>query len=215
MVPIAGKPILQRNIELLALWGITEIAVNLHHCPDVITTYLGDGSRWGVKLTYSFEPVLLGTAGAVKRLASFVQSTFLVLYGDNLLNCNLGRLLACHRERGGVATVALHCREDVSQSGVAEMDDHDRILRFVEKPQPGQTTSHWVSAGLLVLEPAVLDHIPSDRPSDFGREILPGLIEQGQPVYGCCLAPHEGPWWIDTPADLARVQAAFQEVMTV
>jgi NDP-sugar pyrophosphorylase family protein len=211
MIPIAGKPILQHNIELLARHGIRELAINLHHCPDVISDLFGDGTRFGVQITYSFEPVLLGTAGALKKIESFFSETFVVIYGDNLIHCDLTRLLNMHRRHAAQVTIALFEREDVTQSGIVELDGADRITRFLEKPATDQVFSHWVNAGVLVLEPLILQQIPADVPSDFGREILPRLVRDGAALYGYRMGPHEGLWWIDTPADLERVQQTFKE----
>lgn len=212
MVPVADKPILQHNVEMLARYGIREIAINLHHCPQVVTSHFGDGSRFGVSTTYSYEPELLGTAGAVKKLeALFSQDTFFVIYGDNLLKCDLERMLHFHRDHSGLATIALHYRRDVTQSGVVALDDQDRVTRFVEKPRAGDAFSHWVNAGILVLEPAVLQHIPPCIPFDFGKQVLPELLKAGEKLYGYRLTGDEGIWWIDTPDDLAYVQRRFQE----
>jgi NDP-sugar pyrophosphorylase family protein len=106
--------------------------------------------------------------------------------------------------------VALFKRDDVSQSGVAELDGDRRIIRFTEKPRAGEISSRWVSAGILVLEPEVLDVIPSGRPSDFGRDILPPLLAVGRPVYGYCMGGTEKLWWIDTPEDYRRVCADWE-----
>ena len=213
MIPIAGKPILEHNVELLAQHGIHEIAINLHHCPDVIAKHFGDGSRFGMSITYSYEPEVLGTAGAVKKLESYFQDTFLVIYADNLIKCDLKRLLSFHKKHQGVATIALHFRDDVVQSGVAVLDAEDRLTLFVEKPQPAYVSSHWVNAGVLVLEREVLGHIPPGIASDFGREILPRLLEKGERLYGYRLRQEEGPWWIDTLADLQHVQGIFKEAI--
>jgi NDP-sugar pyrophosphorylase family protein len=204
MIPIAGRPILEHNIRLLAKHCIRELVINLHHCPDVVTNYFGYGHAWGVSITYSYEPVLLGTAGAVKKVGALLDTTFLVIYGDNLTTCDIGRLCAFHKEKGGVGTVALFHRDDPLASGIAGLDEDDRIMRFLEKPEPHQVFSHWVNAGLLVLEPEVLDYIPSNAPSDFGRDILPALIAAGRPLYGYRMS--EGLWWIDTWEDYQRLQ---------
>jgi NDP-sugar pyrophosphorylase family protein len=203
---------LQHNVELLARHGIREITINLHHCPDVVTNYFGDGSRFGVSITYSHEPELLGTAGAVKKLESFFQDTFLVIYGDNLIECDLHRLLAFHQERAGIVTIALHYRDDVTKSGVVALDEFNRVLRFVEKPQANQVLSHWVNAGVMVLEPGIFKYIPPAVPLDFGKNILPNLLEQGEKVYGYWLDDGEKVWWIDTPTDLERIKNTFTEV---
>jgi NDP-sugar pyrophosphorylase family protein len=210
MIRIAGKPILEHHVELLAHHGIRDIAINLHHHSEVVTAYFEDGSRWGVRITYSYEPQLLGTAGAAKALESYFQGTFFVIYGDNLLNCDLTRLLEFHHAHAGLGTIALHYREDASQSGVVSLDERDRVIRFVEKPAANSAFSPWVNAGILVFEVQVLKYIPGGSASDFGKEILPCLLTADQPLYGYRLRDGEGPWWIDTPTDLERTQHLFE-----
>jgi NDP-sugar pyrophosphorylase family protein len=214
MIPIAGKPILEHNVNFLARWGIREIAINLHHCPEVVVDHFGDGSNFGVNITYSHEPELLGTAGAVKKLERFFESTFLVLYADNLIDCNLKRLLLFHHEHQGIGTVVLHYRDEVTQSGIVALDDHDRVTHFLEKPRRDQAISHWVNAGVFVFETDVLEYIPSSIPSDFGREILPSLLEQSKRLYGYRLREGEEIWWIDRIEDHKRVQEIFSKRLT-
>jgi NDP-sugar pyrophosphorylase family protein len=214
MIRIEAKPILEHNVNFLARWGIREIAINLHHCPEVVINHFGDGSGFGVNITYSYEPELLGTAGAVKKLERFFEGTFLVIYSDNLIDIDLNRLLLFHHEHQGIATVVLHYRDDVSQSGVVTFDAVDRVTQFLEKPQANQAISHWVNAGVLVLETDVLTYIPSDIPSDFGREILPGLLDQGKRLYGYRLREAEEIWWIDRIEDHERVQEIFSKRLT-
>jgi mannose-1-phosphate guanylyltransferase len=209
MVEIAGKPILEHNIERLKGYGITDIVINLHYQPESITAHFGDGSRFGVRLTYSFEPELLGTAGAVRKVAALFDAPFFVWYGDNLSDCRLDRLWQLHVARQGVATIALHQRDDPTQSGIVGFDVNDRIVRFLEKPRADQIFSHWVSAGILALEPRVLDAIAANGPSDFGREVFPALLEHGEALYGYRMAEDEHLWWIDAPADYESVQSAL------
>lgn len=211
MLLVAGKPILEHNLELLTRHGISDVVINLHHQPQTIVDHFGDGSRWGVHITYSFESELLGTAGAVKKAQEQFASTFLTLYGDNLTTCDLGRLILFHRAKGGIATIALHYRDDPTASGIATLDDRDRITRFVEKPKSHQVFSHWVSAGLLVLEPEVLDVTPEGGPSDLGRDLFPSLLARGEGIYGYRMSQGEYLWWIDTPEDLQRVKAIWEE----
>lgn len=209
MLPIAGRPILEHNIRLLVRHGIRELVINLHHCPEKVVSYFGDGRSLGVAITYSYEPVLLGTAGAVKKAGSFFDGTFLVVYGDNLTNCDIGRLSAFHQEKGGIGTVALFRRDDPLVSGIAGLDENDRITDFLEKPQLHEVFSHWVSAGLLILEQEVLDYVPAEYPSDFGRDVLPALLRAGQALYGYRMS--EGLWWIDTLEDYRRVEELAQK----
>jgi NDP-sugar pyrophosphorylase family protein len=208
MVPVDGKPVLEYNIEWLRKCGVTELVINLFHLPEVVMGYFGDGSRWGVHITYSIEKEPLGTAGGVKNVEWFFDRLFFVWYGDNISKCDLQRLYRQHRAKGGLATIALHHREDVTQSGIVGLDAGDRIVRFFEKPRPDQAFSHWVNAGIYVLEPAVLEFIPHDGAPDFGRDVFPALLAAGQPLYGYRLSADEGLWWIDTPEDLEKVNLA-------
>ena len=208
MVKVAGRPVLERNIEWLKRFGVTDLAVNLHYLPEAVTDHFGDGGRFGVRITYSYEPELLGTAGAVKRMGPFFDAPFFVWYADNLSTCRLDHLWQAHESRGSVATIALHYREDPTHSGIVGLDDDDRVIRFLEKPRADEVFSHWVSAGLLVLEPSVIDRMPEGVAADFGRDIFPALLSEGARLGGYRMSEDEGLWWIDTAADLERARAA-------
>jgi NDP-sugar pyrophosphorylase family protein len=209
MVPIGGKPLLEHNVEWLKRYGVTDLVINLHHLPEALTAHFGDGSKWGVRITYSPETELLGTAGSVKRLADFFEDSFLVWYGDNLSTCRLDKLWRQHCEKNGLATIALFEREDATGSGIVGLEDDDRITRFLEKPRADQLFSTWVNAGVMALEPQVLEWIPAQGMSDFGRDVFPALLARQLPLYGYRMSPDEGLWWIDTPDDLERAQAAL------
>jgi Nucleoside-diphosphate-sugar pyrophosphorylase involved in lipopolysaccharide biosynthesis/translation initiation factor 2B, gamma/epsilon subunits (eIF-2Bgamma/eIF-2Bepsilon) len=209
MMEIAGKPILEHNIEWLRKFGVTDLVVNLHYMPEAIMNHFGGGDDFGVRIKYSPEQELLGTAGAVKRVASFFDGPFFVWYGDNMSTCRLDHLWKLHQARGGIATIALHYREDPTQSGIVGLDDSDRIVRFLEKPRADQVFSHWVSAGIFVLEPNAIEAIPSESPADFGRDVFPALLESGAALYGYRMTEDEGLFWIDTLADYERVRAAM------
>ena len=206
MVPIGGKPVLEHTILWLRQYGVTGLMINLHHLPHVVRDYFGDGQKWGVNITYSVEEQALGTAGGVKNVDWFFDGPFFVWYGDNLSTCRLDHLCEFHQDKGGVATIVLHYREDPTASGIVGLDENDRITRFLEKPKPDQVFSHWVSAGIFVLEPQVLQAIPAEGASDFGRDVFPSLLAHGQPLYGYRMSEGEGLWWIDTPEDLRRVE---------
>ncbi|MFC2036530.1 NDP-sugar synthase [Chloroflexota bacterium] len=206
MVPVHGKPVLEHNVESLASYGVGEIMINLHHLPETVVGHFGDGSKWGVKITYSLEGEPLGTAGGVKNVEWFFDSSFFLWYGDNLSTCKLDRLYQVHVSKGSVATVALHYREDPTASGIVGLDGDGRIVRFLEKPRPDQVFSQWVSAGIFVLEPGVLRDIPEKQAVDFGRDVFPAMLAGNQPLYGYRMVAPEGLWWIDTRADLHRVQ---------
>jgi NDP-sugar pyrophosphorylase family protein len=186
MIRYQGKPILQYNIELCKKFGIRELFINTHHLSGIIRSYFGEGSAFGVNIRYSVEEELLGTAGALNNFRDHLsREEFFVLYGDNFSNFDLNSLVKEFQRRECIGVIAFHHREDVSQSGVGEFDPDGRILRFVEKPKPGATGSHWVNAGIYYLSPAVLQCIPSGY-SDFGKDIIPNLLRENMPLYSVC-----------------------------
>lgn len=194
MARIAGKPILEYNIEWLKNADVTDIYVNLHHLPDVITQHFGDGSRWGTKITYSFEPQLLGTAGAVKKIADTYwknsnTESFLVVYGDNLFsNFELHRIIHFHKEKRGIGTICLYRKpEEIFKSGIAVINENCRIINFIEKPSANQVASDLVNTGVYVFEPAILKYIQQNSYFDFSRDVFAKVIAGDELLYGFLL----------------------------
>jgi mannose-1-phosphate guanylyltransferase/phosphomannomutase len=143
---------------------------------------LGNGSAWGVSLAYSEEESLLGTAGAVKRAESHFDAPFLVIYGDNLLDVDLGELVRRHVASRAACSIGLFRAPDPSAAGLVETDAGGRVTRFVEKPPPEQVTTDQANAGVYVFEPLLLGRIPAGQPVDFGRDLFPVWLEAGIPV---------------------------------
>jgi NDP-sugar pyrophosphorylase family protein len=200
MLEIGGLPIIAYNLSMLAAGGFRDVVINLHHLPDVVREYVGTGARWGLRVTYSEEPNLLGTGGALLPcIDRFRRETFAIVFGDNVIEIDLRSMLAAHRARSAAATIAVWQRDDPSQSGVAEFGDDDRIVRFIEKPAPGQTESHWINAGVVLAEPVLLEEVPPGRPSDLGRDIFPRALARGLGVYAYRL--DGGLWWFDRVED--------------
>jgi mannose-1-phosphate guanylyltransferase len=192
MLPLVDRPLLAYLFDQLAAAGVTRAILACGYLPDALIAYFGDGGEQasGLALEYVVESEPLGTAGAA-RLAAFgrVSETFLLLNGDILSEHDLAALVALHRARGATATLALVAVDDPSRYGVVERDDDGTVLRFVEKPAPGETASNLVNAGAYVLEPSVLDLIPAGRPVSIEREIFPALVGNG-----LCALPLDGYW---------------------
>jgi len=202
MIEVRGRPILEHNVRLLVAHGITDITINTHYLPDVVTGYFGDGRKFGARISYSHEPKLLGTAGALNAVRDTFDETFFTLYGDNLTTCDLGRMVRFHRARSATGTIAVYQREDVLQSGVVAFGAGDRITRFVEKPQAEERLGNWVNAGVLVLEPSIFRHIPGQGFSDFGRDVFPAALAADDVLAAYRMT--ERLWWIDSRADYER-----------
>lgn len=182
MLPLGGRPLIGHLVALLREHGVSDVAVNLHHRPEAIPAYLGDGSSFGVKVTYSYEATLLGSAGAVKKLEPFFDESFFVIYGDVLTDIDLTALAACHLERRAALTMALHEADEPSRCGIAEVDTGGMVQRFQEKPPPQEVFSPWANAGVYAAEPSILRFIPEDSFFDFGSQLIPLLLEAGEPI---------------------------------
>jgi mannose-1-phosphate guanylyltransferase/phosphomannomutase len=191
MVPVAGKPCMEHIIELLRRHGMTDIVVTLAFMPQVIRGYFDDGGSMGVELHYSVEETPLGTAGSVRNAAELLDDTFLVISGDALCDIDLGELVAAHRERGAVATLALKSVENPLEFGVVITDEEGRVERFLEKPSWGEVFSDTINTGIYVLEPEVLQAVPEGEVYDFSKQLFPELLERGKPVFGHVV---EGYW---------------------
>lgn len=188
MLVYKDKPVLEHNILLCKKYGITDLFINLHHFPNVIKNYFGDGSKFGVNIKYSFENELLGTSGAVKKIANdFWQDSredFFVIYGDNYSDLDLSLLKNKFNEVHPLGVIGFHYREDVSSSGVALFDENFKIKEFIEKPKTDVGTN-WVNAGIYYFSPEVLNFIPEGY-SDFGKDIFPCLMKKNESLFGVC-----------------------------
>jgi mannose-1-phosphate guanylyltransferase/phosphomannomutase len=184
MVPICGKPCMEHIIELLAKHGFDEVIVTLAFQPQAIRGYFGSGDALGIAIGYSVEESPLGTAGSVRLAAPELDDTFLVISGDALCDIDLAKIVEFHKAKGAAVTVGLKAVENPLEFGIVVTDEEGRIERFLEKPTWGEVFSDTINTGIYVLEPEVLQQIPSDRPYDFSKELFPLLLEQGQPMYG-------------------------------
>jgi len=193
LVPVRNRPMMAYMIAYLKRFGIEDIVLTLNYLPDSIKQVFGDGSRYGVRVVYCLEKEPLGTAGAVKNTEEYLDGTFIVLNGDVFTDLDLADLLAFHRERRAAATISLTWVDDPSAFGVVETDDSRRVKRFIEKPPRAEATSHWINAGIYILEPEVLGHIPAGQHYMFEKGLFPGILERGLPVYGY---PYRG-YWLD------------------
>jgi NDP-sugar pyrophosphorylase family protein len=204
LVPVAGVPNAVHLIHYLRAFGYDEIAVNLHYLSDAIIATLGDGSAYGVKLHYSHEPELLGSAGAVKKIEDFFgDETFVVVGCDDLTDLPLDKLLTFHRDRSAVATIGLVECEHVEQYGVVVVDDRGKVVGFQEKPPKGTERSKLANTGIYVFSPAIFERIPAGTFYDFGKQVFPGLQSDAAPFYGF---EASGTYWADigTPGEYRR-----------
>ena len=207
LVPVAGVPNAVHVINYLKSYGYDEIAINVHYLAEAIIERLGDGSQFGVRLEYLHEPVLMGSAGAVKPMQKFFGNhTFVVVGCDDLTGLPLDDLIAKHERERAVATIGLVLRDRVEQYGVVVIDENGRIKGFQEKPEPGTERSKLVNTGIYAFSPEIFDYIPAAEFYDFGKQVFPALLAAGAPFYGF---DARAAYWSDigTPDEYRRATA--------
>ena len=126
----------------------------------------------------------MGTAGGVGRISDHFDETFVVVMGDALTDADVRDAVACHKQKGALATLALVPVEDTSSYGVAELDGEGNVLRFQEKPNLEEAVSNLANTGIYVLEPEVFSYIPEGAFSDFANDVFPALLAAGEKVVG-------------------------------
>jgi len=209
MVPIMGKPLLERNFENLKRHGITDIVLSMCYQPEKIENYFGDGKKYGVNIKYVTEEVPLGTAGAIKNAQEFLDDTFMVFNADILSDIDFTEMIRFHKDRKALATIAATEVDNPSDYGVIEHDEQDFITGFKEKPKPHESDSRLINAGAYIFEPELLDHIPRGRSVSIERETYPLLLQTGykMAVYSRCS------YWLDlgTPQKYLKVHRDILE----
>ena len=210
MAPVVGKPIIQHIFELLAGMGVDEVNVNVHHLADVILGDYGEEAQVdGMQVHFTQEDELTGTAGGVKQVAERFDETFVVVMGDALTDIDVREVVAFHKERGALATLALMRVEDTSQYGVVELDSEYNIVGFQEKPNPGEAKSNLANTGIYVLEPEVLGYIPEATFFDFAKDVFPRLLEVGEKFVG-----YEGNFYWSDIGTLEAYRAAQHDALS-
>jgi mannose-1-phosphate guanylyltransferase len=190
MAPVVDTPIIRHIFDLLARHGLAEAHVNVHYLADVLLEAYGEESRVnGMRIRLVREDELTGTAGGVKRLARAapvgeLDGTFVVVSGDALTDVNIENLVAFHKEKGALATIALHRVSNTSEFGVVEIDEEGDILGFQEKPTPEEAISTLANSGVYVFEPRVLEYIPENTFFDFARDVFPRFLETKERFVG-------------------------------
>lgn len=211
VVPLMNRPFLLYQIDILKKAGITDITLSLSYQPDKIEHVLGDGSDYGVKLTFLTEPNPLGTGGAYRFASEALNGTTVVLNGDILTNADIRRILDFHEENGAEATIALARVKDPQNYGLVETDREHRIKRFIEKPDPAESARkklNSINAGIYVLEPTVRDLIARNENRSFEYHVFPELLEKKRKFMAVTLASS---YWRDmgTPQNYLAAHMDF------
>jgi mannose-1-phosphate guanylyltransferase len=185
VVPLLNRPFLAYQLSLLRRHGVTDVILSCSYRVQDVQAALGDGRGLGVRLRYVVEKEPLGTGGGVRNAADLTSGSVFVLNGDVLTDVDLTAMRRFHESRGSRTTIYLAPVEDPRAYGLVETDAEGRIERFREKPGADETiTTNLINAGVYLLDAALLQRMPSDRPVSIEREFFPALIADGVPCFG-------------------------------
>jgi mannose-1-phosphate guanylyltransferase len=183
LFPIAEDLLMDWILKNLAKSEVDTVVLAVNYMAEQLVRYLGP-TKYNLGILYSREQRPMGTGGAVKKAEAFLANdSFLMLNGDIITDLDFRRLVEFHREKGGLATICLVQVDEPSRYGAVELDSESRILRFVEKPEPGMAPSNLINAGIYILEPEIIEHIPEGKKVSMEREVFPVLAENKQ-LYG-------------------------------
>ena len=199
LMPIGDMPILEILLRQMKTAGVTDAILTVGHLAELLNAFFKDGERFGLKIQYSIEDKPLGTAGPLALVADQLRETFLVANGDVLTTLDLAELVDAHRCSGALATIASHARQVKIDLGVLQFDGSNEVVGYIEKP----VYDFFVSMGIYVFEPAVLQYIPYEEYLDFPELVLK-LLSHGERVQAYCF---DGYW-----QDLGRAEDYEQAV---
>lgn len=211
MVQVAGKPILEWQIESLKQNGIEEFILIIGHLRDRIVEYFGDGSRWGIRISYIEEDQPLGTGGALFFLRERVSTDdFIFVYGDVLFSIDVQRMVDFHRETGAIATLFVHPNAHPFDSDLVVLDNKDKVLDFDAKTNH---RDYWydncVNAGFFIFNRKIFKYVPSPQKLALEKDVLQAALLKGESLYG-----YRSPEYIKDVGTVERLAKATQELQS-
>ena len=193
MVSIMNKPVMERTIDLLKKFDITDIGITLMYHPQLIKDYFGNGKNLGVNITYFIEETPLGTAGGVKNAQSFLDESFIVISGDSITNLDIAKAVEFHKQKKSIATLVLTKVDFPLDYGIVLTNEDGSITGFLEKPSWGEIFSDTVNTGIYILEPEIFNYIQPNKNMDFSRDVFPSLLSSSKKMYGYIMSDY----WCD------------------
>ena len=205
LLEVGGRPLIHYPLLMLKHAGIREIAINTHHLPHAMESALGTGANLGIDIVWAPEPTLAGTGGPLNNLRGFLGAdTFVIANSDTILDFDLGEAIRTHRHRGALITLAVAPSARADYYSRLELDKITaRICRmrlltllspptyedFAKEPLNESALESYMYCGVIILEPQVLDLIPSAPPWSIMNGLIAPMVRDGLPVFG---AIHRG-----------------------
>ena len=216
LVEVLGKPVIEYVKDALVDAGASEIILTTGYRGESLANLVDVwNANQDIPFSVNKEQQPMGTAGSVKLLQDKLHSSFIVGSGDSILSSNVGKLIQSHKSSGAKVTMGLWKVENPSQYGIVglartNLGGHDRnlvegyVCKFHEKPAPSEAFSNLINAGLYIIEPEILEHIPQGVKYDFSKQLFPTLLQQKIPIFGVLL---DGVWFdVGTPGELIKSQ---------
>ena len=209
MVPVFDEPFIHLILDRLKDNGITDVILAISHLSSHIEDHFGDGSEHGMHITYVHEDENnpLGTGGALKNAAEYIDGTFVAMNGDIVSNINLTRMLNYHKSYKAKMTIALHKVDNPSQYGLVKTSYDNKVESFIEKPKADEINTNTINAGIYIMEPEILDLIPDNTKVSLEHETFPKILAEGLPFY----AYIDETYWLDigTPEKYFKLLTSY------
>ena len=184
MVSVLNKPMMEHIVDLLKKYNFNDFLSILYFQPDTITSYVEDGSNFGINMKYVLANADYGTAGAVRNAGEHITEPCIIISGDVLTDFDISKAIEFHKSKGAKATILLTRVPKPLQFGIVITDENGRIKRFLEKPSWGEVFSDTINTGIYILEPEVLEMIPYQVEFDFSKDLFPKMLSKNMPLYG-------------------------------
>lgn len=194
MLPLVNRPFMESFILWLKSHKIKDIIFSTCYLPEIFKDCFGDGSDFGLRLTYVREGDPLGTCGGVKNVEKYLDDDdFMVFNGDILTSLDLTKMAAFHKSKKADITIALIAVEDPTCYGLVPIDGEGRVKQFLEKPSQDEITTNLINAGIYIIRPDVMKMAPDGVKYSFERGLFPAALSKGYRIYGYI----SDSYWID------------------
>lgn len=211
MINIAGKPILEHTLNLFKKHGFNNFIFALCYLPEVVISYFGDGSKFGVHISYTYEQpdTPLGTAGAASLARDLIDDAVIITYADILRDLNISAMVNLHKNKKAFATINVY-KHYGNPKSIIQISEDNTVVNFKERPAPEELKGEWVwsNGSFYIFEPEIFDFIPAGQIVDFGKDVFPKLIVEKKKIIAF---PTDG-YFIDigTPEKLEKARSTYK-----
>lgn len=208
LISVGGVAMLDRTIELLATHGIKRVILLAGHLGELIEKHYSEGQYAGIEVETYIEPEPLGTAGGLHFVADRLEGNFLLFYGDIFVHFDVSALVKAHMKEAEtpLATLLVRQSDHPWDSHLVDIDDDCKVVEFIAEQEEGKLYKNWGNAALYVFHKNILDYIPRDKASDYGKDVFPAALSQSAALKAHPLEPSGFVRDMGTPERLALVE---------